>query len=231
MLQMLRSSGKKYSRGNLYNQLTVRLPKGTECQVEWDARSTVTGTVTAVDVSLIRYPCISVTRGARVEGFVEVRLGVKKGKVDEYLRLRETNPGLSPLPQTTAIAIAKAAKIQTKKSKRRCTVAGCSKSAVQGGLCIGHGAKRKPRKRCEVENCTNFSVQGGRCIKHGAKRKRCSVDDCEKHTHRGGMCKKHFDHAQLFKIPKVLRAQSAQKRVTIKKRTNIERLAFGRMNE
>ena len=49
MLQMLRSSGKKCSPGNLCDQLTVSLPKGTECQVKWDAR----GTVTAVDVSLI----------------------------------------------------------------------------------------------------------------------------------------------------------------------------------
>ena len=66
------------------------------------------------EVQAVRYPCISVTRGARVEGFVEVRLGVKKGKEAEYLRLQETKPGLFPLPQTTARAIAK-----VEKSKQR----------------------------------------------------------------------------------------------------------------
>jgi hypothetical protein len=101
------------------------------------------------------------------------------------------------------------------KPRRTCSVPGCPNRKVQGGLCIGHGAKRKTcghpgcdkhvkkaglcsthgpaRKRCEVEGCIKVSVQGGRCIAHGAKKKACSIPECHKQGILGGMCKRHHD--------------------------------------
>ena len=102
-----------------------------------------------------------------------------------------------------------------KRLRRKCAVADCPNRVVQGGLCIGHGAKRKTcahpdcnknvkkaglcsthgpaRKRCDAEGCEKVAVQGGRCIAHGAKKKMCSLDGCSKQAIMGGMCKKHYD--------------------------------------
>ncbi|KAL7468947.1 hypothetical protein ACHAXS_009191 [Conticribra weissflogii] len=110
-----------------------------------------------------------------------------------------------------------------KRLRRKCAVPDCPNRVVQGGLCIGHGAKRKTcshpgctknvkkaglcsthgpaRKRCEAEGCSKVAVQGGRCIAHGAKKKMCSMDDCTKQAIMGGMCKKHYD--QVNNIVKV----------------------------
>jgi len=110
-----------------------------------------------------------------------------------------------------------------KRLRRKCAVPNCPNRVVQGGLCIGHGAKRKTcshpgctknvkkaglcsthgpaRKRCEAEGCSKVAVQGGRCIAHGAKKKMCSMDDCTKQAIMGGMCKKHYD--QVNNIVKV----------------------------
>jgi len=102
-----------------------------------------------------------------------------------------------------------------KRQRRKCSVPDCPNRVVQGGLCIGHGAKRKTcahpgcpknvkakglcsthgpaRKRCNAEGCGKVAVQGGRCIAHGAKKKVCAYADCTKQAIMGGMCKKHHD--------------------------------------
>ncbi len=102
-----------------------------------------------------------------------------------------------------------------KRTRRKCSIEGCTNRVVQGGLCISHGAKRKlcghpgctkhvkkagmcsahgpPRKLCEFDNCPKVAVQGGRCIAHGAKKKLCSLNSCKKQAILGGMCKKHHD--------------------------------------
>lgn len=102
-----------------------------------------------------------------------------------------------------------------KRQRRKCSMPDCPNRVVQGGLCIGHGAKRKTcahpgcsknvkakglcsthgpaRKRCNAEGCAKVAVQGGRCIAHGAKKKVCSYGDCTKQAIMGGMCKKHHD--------------------------------------
>lgn len=102
-----------------------------------------------------------------------------------------------------------------KRQRRKCSVPDCPNRVVQGGLCIGHGAKRKTcshpgctknvkakglcsthgpaRKRCAAEGCTKVAVQGGRCIAHGAKKKVCTFPQCTKQAILGGMCKKHHD--------------------------------------
>lgn len=108
----------------------------------------------------------------------------------------------------------------SKRVRRKCTVEGCENRVVQGGLCIGHGAKRKicnypgcnknvkkagmcsthgpARKRCDAEGCSKVAVQGGRCIAHGAKKRMCSIPDCTKQAILCGMCKKHHDKASSF---------------------------------
>ena len=60
---------------------------------------------------------------------------------------------------------------------KRCTFAGCTKSAVGGSnLCTSHGGG----KRCAVEGC-NKSAQSSTkfCVKHGGGKK-CAHPDCEK---------------------------------------------------
>jgi hypothetical protein len=102
-----------------------------------------------------------------------------------------------------------------KRQRRKCSIPDCPNRVVQGGLCIGHGAKRKmcsypgceknvkakglcsthgpARKRCNAEGCGKVAVQGGRCIAHGAKKKVCAFPECFKQAIMGGMCKKHHD--------------------------------------
>ena len=40
----------------------------------------------------------------------------------------------------------------------------------------------RKRKMCSAGDCLNQAVQGGVCVRHGAKRKQCSVDDCQKYA-------------------------------------------------
>lgn len=66
------------------------------------------------------------------------------------------------------------------------------------GLCSAHGPARK---RCSVEGCPKVAVQAGRCIAHGAKKKVCchvheqggSQVQCTKQAILGGYCKRHYD--------------------------------------
>jgi hypothetical protein len=53
------------------------------------------------------------------------------------------------------------ASVMTKKRKR-CSHDGCSNGAVQGGVCITHGAK-VTHKHCSQEGCTNQAQKGGVC--------------------------------------------------------------------
>lgn len=57
-------------------------------------------------------------------------------------------------------------------------------------MCSTHGPARK---RCSVDGCGKVAVQGGRCVSHGAKKKTCSVFDCPKQATLFGMCKRHHD--------------------------------------
>ena len=57
------------------------------------------------------------------------------------------------------------------KSKKRCSVEGCTKGAVRKGICWRHGAKHSiKRKRCSIEGCTNQVQKRGLCKRHGAFR-------------------------------------------------------------
>ena len=58
-----------------------------------------------------------------------------------------------------------------KRKRKLCSVDGCPKQVVQGGLCISHGAKKPKRKKCTHPGCTKV-VRGkaGLCRSHWAKR-------------------------------------------------------------
>jgi len=70
----------------------------------------------------------------------------------------------------------------------KCRESGCQRWAVQGGVCVSHGAKVK---QCSSEGCTNKVVNGGVCKKHGAKLKRCSKEGCSNKAFKGGVCWSH----------------------------------------
>ena len=81
---------------------------------------------------------------------------------------------------------------------KRCSAEDCNNQAVQGGVCVKHGAKKA--KKCSVEDCNNQAQKGGVCIKHGAKKaekKRCSVEDCNNQAQKGGVCKRHGANFKL----------------------------------
>ena len=83
-----------------------------------------------------------------------------------------------------------------KRVIRKCSHQNCNNRAVQGGVCITHGARRKccvnPRcdkavkpsgycsahgpswRKCDHEGgCSRVAVQGGRCISRGARKRVC----------------------------------------------------------
>jgi hypothetical protein len=102
-----------------------------------------------------------------------------------------------------------------KKYRKTCSADGCTNQAVNGGVCVKHGAKRKlcsidgctkqakkggvcrrhgatwVKKLCSIDGCTNQAQKGGVCIKHGAKIKRCRIDGCTNQAQNGGVCIKH----------------------------------------
>jgi hypothetical protein len=80
-----------------------------------------------------------------------------------------------------------------KKARTLCNIEGCTKQAVNGGVCIAHGATKKARTLCNIEGCTKQAVNGGVCIAHGAKRKKklCSIEGCDKQAVNGRVCIKH----------------------------------------
>ena len=71
-----------------------------------------------------------------------------------------------------------------------CKHDGCTKYAQIGGLCVGHGAKRRI---CKHDGCTSKAKQGGLCVKHGAvvKKNICKHDGCTKYAQKGGLCIGH----------------------------------------
>ena len=56
---------------------------------------------------------------------------------------------------------------------------------------VGEGASAKRRKKCNHDECDNFAVQGGVCIRHGAKVKKCSHEGCTKNAQNRGLCWSH----------------------------------------
>jgi hypothetical protein len=85
-------------------------------------------------------------------------------------------------------------KSDKKPAKKRCSIEGCDKQAVNGGVCLQHGATKQAKKRCSIEGCTKYVVNGGVCLQHGATkqaRKRCSIEGCDKQAKNGGVCIKH----------------------------------------
>ena len=83
-----------------------------------------------------------------------------------------------------------------KQMNRKCSYQNCDNGAVQGGVCITHGARRKccahpgcdkavklsrycsahgpSRQKCDHEGgCTQIVIQGGWCISHGARKRVC----------------------------------------------------------
>ncbi len=75
--------------------------------------------------------------------------------------------------------------------KQRCRHEGCTKQAVQAGVCIRHGAKTKKRPRCRHEGCIKLARKSGVCQSHGAKLKFCIREGCPNQRKRGGVCIRH----------------------------------------
>jgi len=73
-----------------------------------------------------------------------------------------------------------------KRIRKICTHEGCTNIAVNGGVCISHGAKRKAVKICTHEGCTKQVVNGGVCTSHGAKVKLCEVFLLKRYKRRVG---------------------------------------------
>jgi hypothetical protein len=49
-------------------------------------------------------------------------------------------------------------------------------------------AKERTQKCSTVDGCDNRAVQGGVCMAHGAKRQKCSVEGCDKKVKKEGKC-------------------------------------------
>jgi len=79
---------------------------------------------------------------------------------------RKLSEGEEELAQMTAAK---------KKYSCECSFDACTNNAVNGGVCVRHGAKVK---RCSREGCTNQVQKGGVCVRHGAKVKRCRSEGC-----------------------------------------------------
>jgi len=47
------------------------------------------------------------------------------------------------------------------------------------------------RTRCCREGCANEAVQGGVCITHGAIVEHCSFEGCANGAKKGGVCRRH----------------------------------------
>ena len=78
--------------------------------------------------------------------------------------------------------------------RTRCCREGCTNEAVQGGVCITHGAGMRQwsqERRCLSQAwCNRCARKGGVCITHGAKvtQKRCNHEGCTKQARTGGVC-------------------------------------------
>ena len=82
---------------------------------------------------------------------------------------------------------------QDKKSKiwwRICLKQDCTKRAVNNGVCIRHGAKRR---YCDLyPKCQKWAVEGGVCRQHGAKLPLCRFPGgCSNLSRQGGVCTTH----------------------------------------
>ena len=69
-----------------------------------------------------------------------------------------------------------------------CSTAGCINLAVNGGVCVSHGAQRK---KCSYEGCKNKVINSGVCCRHGAKMKICNMKGCNNYANRGRVCARH----------------------------------------
>ena len=77
-------------------------------------------------------------------------------------------------------------KYPPKRTRKRCIVEGCERSARKKGLCFTHGEKQL----CGWAGCMKHDHQGGFCISHGGG-KRCPVSGCTKSVQSGGRCYAH----------------------------------------
>jgi len=60
---------------------------------------------------------------------------------------------------------------------------------MNGGVCPGHGAKRRI---CSYDGCNNFVKQkGGVCNTHGARTTPCSHEGCTKRAQNNHLCFEH----------------------------------------
>ena len=60
-------------------------------------------------------------------------------------------------------------------ARKNCKVEGCTNGAIQGGVCIRHGAIVP---NCKAEGCTNRAYQRGVCQRHGAPKLQCNTEGC-----------------------------------------------------
>ena len=65
--------------------------------------------------------------------------------------------------------------------------------AQNEGVCIKHNKAQKKRTTCIHEGCTNRAVNGGVCIRHGAKVKTCKHEGCTNQRKQRGFCTRHYN--------------------------------------
>jgi hypothetical protein len=74
----------------------------------------------------------------------------------------------------------------SRRARRQCSSAGCSKVDAGGGFCVAHGGGKK----CSFPGCTKGYQTGGYCRKHGGGA-RCHVSGCAKVDAGKGLCRAH----------------------------------------
>ena len=73
-----------------------------------------------------------------------------------------------------------------------CSFKGRANQAINGGVCLTHGAKRKSCRA--MMGCTNQVVKCGVCITHGAKVN--NHNGCASYAYKKGVCITHGAKAE-----------------------------------
>jgi hypothetical protein len=68
-------------------------------------------------------------------------------------------------------------KSDKKPATKFCNFEGCTEQAVNGGVCIEHGATKKARKSCNSEGCAKQAVNGGCALSMEQRRSVATVKD------------------------------------------------------
>ena len=135
------------------------------------------------EVQAVHYPCISVTRGARVEGFVEVRaIGSEEGESSRVSpvardKSRAVSTALNDCKSNRKSSKNPDKEIQTKMHRRRLLQICSSRRSLHWAWSQAQEVRGRELHKLF------YSRREMRQAWCQLKRKRSSVDDCEKHTH------------------------------------------------